>query len=103
MIPPHTLADAVRAAEPAAVAQNSAPVQRVGRPFPKGTSGNPGGRPKGIRALRERLEAHAEALEDALLSALEDDDPRVRLDAVKLAFSYLYGKPDLVPYTGGED
>lgn len=73
-------------------AQSSAPVR--GRPFPRGASGNPGGRPRGIRALRERLAEHSEVIEKTLIDALSDEDPRVRLEAVKLAFSYLYGKPD---------
>ncbi|MBA3576627.1 MAG: hypothetical protein H0W39_03280 [Sphingomonas sp.] len=44
------------------IADNTAPLQR-GRPFPPGQSGNPGGRPKGIK----------NKLTDAFLSVVQDD------------------------------
>ena len=62
----------------------------VGTPFPKGVSGNPGGRPKGI-AARAR-EYGSKALE-VLGAALDDADARVRITAAKELMDRGYGKP----------
>ncbi len=43
--------------------------------------------------LREQLEPHSPKLIGALLRALDDPDGRVRLEAVKLGWAYLFGKP----------
>ena len=75
-------------------ANSNANTKRLpGRPWPKGVSGNPGGRPKGTAALRSKLNGAARQIVDALLDALKDPDGRVRLEAIKIAFAYLYGKP----------
>ena len=50
----------------------TAPAKPVGRPFPKGVSGNPGGRPKGL-AKRIRAETRdGEELVEVMLSVLRD-------------------------------
>jgi hypothetical protein len=80
------------------LSKNSAVTRpRVGRPWPKGFSGNSGGRPKGVAALRSKLNGSAQQIIKALLAALNDSDGRVRLEAIKIAFAYLYGKPSEQP------
>ena len=78
------------------MAQNSAISPRprgVGRPFSKGESGNPGGRPKDSGPLREMAREHtAEAL-DVLVQAMRDDDPRIRVVAATAILDRGHGKP----------
>ena len=63
--------------------------------FAPGSSGNPGGRPRGIRQYREALEeaGKPELLVEVLLRGLRDDDIRVALEAYDRAAAYLYGRP----------
>lgn len=71
-----------------------------GRPFEKGKSPNPGGRPKLIVAFRKALEErHYEAALDALESALSDEDGKVRIAACREVFDRLFGKASQ-PITG---
>jgi hypothetical protein len=49
-------------------------VRRIGKPFPRGVSGNPGGRPKGIaRTVRERCGGGPTKLVDGLLAIAEGE------------------------------
>ena len=60
-----------------------------GRPFLPGQSGNPGGRPKGIAAIARQ---HTDKAVDVLVSAMDEDDPRVRVAAAKEILDRGYGK-----------
>jgi len=79
-------------------AENSGAERPRGRPFPSGTSGNPGGRPKGIREFREALEAGgaAELMAKVILDGLAHEDIRVRLEAFDRAADRMYGRPGLL-------
>lgn len=59
------------------------------KPFTKGQSGNPGGRPKGIAA---KAREHADRAMQVLADALDDEDPKVRITAAKEIIDRGYGK-----------
>ena len=63
--------------------------QQIGRPFPKGVSGNPGGRPKGIAA---KAREHTDSALDVLVNGLTDADGRIRIAAAKEILDRGYGK-----------
>jgi hypothetical protein len=59
------------------------------KPFPKGVSGNPGGRPKGIAA---KAREHTDKALDVLVEGMADEDPRVRVAAAKEVLDRGWGK-----------
>jgi hypothetical protein len=70
------------------------------RPFQKGKSGNPGGRPKSLQDIRERLHKMygADALDllqrlDAISKLPGVKNARLRLAAIELLLSYHSGRP----------
>src|SRR5438105_2423731 len=80
------------------IAHNSADSARraPGRPFQKGVSGNPGGRPKSA-VLRALLEPHRRKMVATLLQLMRHaDKDGTRLEAVKVMLAYLDGKPDAI-------
>ncbi len=60
------------------------------RPWVKGQSGNPGGRPKGIAA---KAREHTDKALEVLAEALDDEDRRVRVTAAKELLDRGWGKP----------
>jgi hypothetical protein len=69
------------------MADGSASARIIGRPFPKGVSGNPGGLPAGVagrimRARRLALKQAPRAIA-TLAALLGDEDPRVRIAAAE--------------------
>lgn len=60
-----------------------------GRPFKKGESGNPGGRPKTPELFKEKtLEAQKKIIE-----LMDSDDEKIALQAAQLILAYSLGKP----------
>lgn len=55
----------------------------VGRPFPKGASGNPGGRPKELQGIVELARAHSPDAIETLASVMLDKEtpPAARVAA----------------------
>jgi hypothetical protein len=78
---------------PAGSSTRSAP----GRPFVKGKSGNPSGRPKGTAALQRRILRETKdgaVVVDYLLKTLQySRSPKERTDAATLLLAYGFGKP----------
>lgn len=81
-----------------AVAQNSRATAKKkprGRPFPKGVSGNPGGRPKSERAfLVERYGEDARSLHEHMDALLESDSTpaHTKVDILKFKIERHSGK-----------
>jgi hypothetical protein len=71
----------------------------IGRPFPKGTSGNPGGRSRLDTMVRFDLREAARALcprsIEVIRECLEHKDARIRLMAAQLAMERGFGKPEI--------
>ena len=66
----------------------------IGRPFPKGRSGNPGGRPRVAGTLRDLARAHApEAIEELARLALKAKSETARIAAIRELLDRGYGKP----------
>jgi hypothetical protein len=59
------------------------------KPWAKGQSGNPGGRPKGIARLARE---HTDKALDVLVEALDDDDKRIAVAAAKELLDRGWGK-----------
>jgi hypothetical protein len=75
-------------------AQNSKPT--VGKPFAKGQSGNPGGRPAVAREFRKRCREFMEQEGggwDELISLAKDRKAKEQRYALELIAAYAYGRP----------
>jgi hypothetical protein len=67
----------------------------LGRPFQKGQSGNPGGRPKEIAEVKELARAHMPAAIEALVSIMKNtkSSDAARVSAATALLDRGYGKP----------
>jgi Family of unknown function (DUF5681) len=75
--------------------EQQAPRKRVvGRPFRKGQSGNPSGRPKALHELVELARAETLPTFQKLVELRDQaDDPRVQLAAAREILDRAWGKP----------
>ena len=66
----------------------------VGRPFPKGMSGNAGGRPKAAHSIQELARKHTSEALDVLVQIMlnEKAPPNARVAAANTLLDRAYGK-----------
>ena len=64
-----------------------------GRPFEKGISGNPGGRPKVIAEVQNLARKHTKTAIARLAYWMESDDPRASVAACQALLDRAWGKP----------
>ena len=75
-------------------AQNSAGTGRQrGRPFQRGRSGNPGGRPKVAGDVRELLKQNSRAAASCVIALLKSSDERIALAAAREVLDRVLGRP----------
>ena len=67
----------------------------LGRPFKKGESGNPGGRPRQIADIQALAREHSVRAVNALTSIMEDEkaSPAARVSAASAILDRAYGRP----------
>lgn len=74
-----------------------------GKPFAKGKSGNPGGRPKTIKEVQELAREQTPAAIQALVDNLKDESGQVRNTAATELLNRAWGKaPAVQAGEGGE-
>jgi Family of unknown function (DUF5681) len=68
---------------------------KIGKPFEKGQSGNPGGRPKVVAQVRELAREHTAEAIQTLVSIMTDPKsaPAARVSAANALLDRGYGKP----------
>lgn len=74
------------------MAENST---KTGRPFPKGVSGNPGGRPKIPEPFKELVTKHSIPALESIIAIMEDPNSKAAevFMCAKLILEYANGKP----------
>lgn len=78
-------------AENSVITANDEPAR--GRPWPKGISGNPGGRPKSQNGLRELTRSYAEEALNTLVDIMRNGSERAQIVAAMTILDRGYGKP----------
>jgi hypothetical protein len=77
----------------------------IGRPFKKGQSGNPGGRPKVVAEIRELARAHTAEAIHTLVSIMTNpkSPPAARVSSANALLDRAFGKPphDVTSQTAG--
>lgn len=63
------------------------------KPWKKGQSGNPSGRPKEVEYVKKIAREGSERAIRRLLELVEDDDPRVATVAAKEVLTWAFGSP----------
>lgn len=71
----------------------SADYQRGLTPFPKGTSGNPGGRPKALAEVVALARKNSVAAMQRMVDLMDAEDERIALAAATQVLDRAYGKP----------
>lgn len=69
--------------------------RRIGRPFEKGKSGNPGGRPRKVGHVKEKALGSSLGAIMKLVELMDSKDPRIALAACKEVLDRGVGKPGL--------
>lgn len=74
-----------------------------GKPFEKGQSGNPGGRPKSVKEVQELAREHTVDSIKALVKNLKDESGTVRNAAATELLNRAWGRaPQVITGEGGE-
>ncbi len=75
-------------------AQNSTiTVKPIGKPFPKGVSGNAGGRPKLEAGVRELAQSYTMEAMQRLVELTQSEDERVAIVAIRYLLDRAWGTP----------
>lgn len=77
------------------MAENNKPERRrgPGRPFPKGVSGNPGGRPKVVAEVMAELEKGSPEAAARLVELIGNENGKVAIMAATAVLDRVIGKP----------
>jgi hypothetical protein len=65
----------------------------IGKPFPKGVSGNPGGRSKALDEIRQLAQEHSKDAIKRLAEWMLSDNPKASVAAAQALLDRGYGKP----------